>query len=333
MLRSKKFRKPITTNANKSPHKTITHEHTQTTNITNQVDNNNNNSYIENNHICNTKTSKIHFKIPDFPKNNNHYINNWFETCINLFRFNNINNERIICTHIINQLPHEILSKINSKLGTIAKAAKPLIELQETLNLLYPYNMDRVLEDCYKECSLGDRKPSEFLAELTHQLRDENNQPNTTLIRFFFHRILPVNIKNILLANKVLTLEEQGTLADQIYTNELNSINALTQKYHKKEVANETIEFLIKKIDNLNEEIKTLKSNQNSDFHEPITKTSYQRFTNHFNTKTNHYSNSDNNTFCFYHNKYGNKAYKCTPPCNFKNKHLNTNSHLDTHQN
>ena len=153
------------------------------------------------------------------------------------------------------------------------------------------------------------------------------------MTRFFFNRILPANVKNILIANKDLTLEEQGTLADQIYSNEFYSINAVTQKYHKKEDDKETMEFLLKKIENLNEEIKNLKSNQNSYLHEPKTKPPSQRFTNRFNTRTNHYSNPEDNTLCFYHNKYGNKAFKCTPPCNFKNKHLNTNSHLGTHQN
>jgi len=322
MLRSRIYKKTIVKNSNQSPQKTNTQEHTLSKNITKQYDNSNNNSSIENNHIYNNKTtSKIHFKLPEFPLSNTQHINQWLESCINLLKFNNINDEKEICKHIINHLPSCILHKFNDKLFQFTKSAKPLKELSITLDRLYPHNLDRTLEECYKETSLGDRRPSEYLEELKNKLKEENGSPNMNLINFFFHRILPPNIKNILLANKALTLEEQGTLADQIYTNELNSINALTQKYHKKDVTNETIEFLLKKIDNLSEEIKTLKSNQNSDLHEPTTKPSSQRFTNHFNSKTNHYQNSDNNTLCYYHTRFGDNAFRCTPPCNYnKNK-------------
>ena len=225
MLRSRIYKKTITTNSKQSPHKTNTQEHTQAKNITKQYDNSNNNSSIENNHIYNNKTtSKIHFKIPEFPLNNKQYINQWLETCINLFKFNNINDEKDICKHIINHLPPCILNKINDKLYKFSKSTKPLTDLSETLNKFYPYNLDRILEECYKETSLGDRRPSEYLEELKNKLKDENGNPNTNLINFFFQRILPTNIKNILASNKNLNMEERGTLADQIYNNEQNTI-------------------------------------------------------------------------------------------------------------
>jgi len=328
MLRSnKKYKKTTTPNFKQNPDKTKKHEHSYSPDIPNNHTNCNNNSPYVNYHTNNAKmTSKIHFKIPDFPANNKEYINQWLETCISLFQFNNIKDENEICRHIINNLPSCVLNKINDKLGKFVTAQKPLKELSNTLNKLYPNNPDRILEECYNEINLGDRKPSEYLADLTLKLRDENNQPNLTLIKFFFNRILPVNVKNILIANKHLSLEEQGTLADQIYLNDFNSINAVVQKYQKKVENTETMEFLLKKIEDLNQEIKTLKTNQTLHFHNTTPKPTMQRH-------PNFYPNAENNTFCFYHNKYGNKAFKCTPPCNFRNKHLNTDSHLGTHQN
>lgn len=78
-----------------------------------------NNTPIEYNNNTTSNTisyNKLHFKIPEFPVNNKQHINIWFETCTNLFKYNGIYNEKTITTHIMNQLPHEILNKINNKL-------------------------------------------------------------------------------------------------------------------------------------------------------------------------------------------------------------------------
>ena len=261
MLRSKnKYKR---TNSKQSPNKTSNTEHLQSQNTSNDYDNTNNNSTY---HTCNTKTTnKIHFKIPEFPINNMQYINQWLETCINLCKFNNINDEKNISKHIINNLPPSILNKINDKLYKFSKSTKPLTDLSETLNKFYPYNLDRILEECYKETSLGDRRPSEYLEELKNKLKDENGNPNTNLINFFFQRILPTNIKNIIASNKNLNMEERGTLADQIYNNEQNTINNINKSEKKLENDKETIDFLLNKIEHLNKEIKLLKEiNQTS---------------------------------------------------------------------
>jgi len=318
MLRSnKKYKKTTTSNIKQSPNKTRNPEHLQSLNTSNDYDNTNNNSTY---HSCDTKTTnKIHFKIPEFPANKRQHINNWFETCTNLFKFNNIYNEKTITTHIINQLPHEILNKINNKLNSLSKSSRPLTELQDILNQFYPYNLDKVLEECYKEDSLGDRKPSEYLSELTNKLKDENNTPNTTLIKFFFHRILPPSIKNILLANKELNLEEQGLLADEIYNNDLNTINNINKKVTKPESDKQTIDYLLNKIEQLNKEIETLKK-PNVTSPEFNRKNQLPRNWNQ-NIHDRRNDSKNPNPYCYYHTRFGDNAFRCTPPCDYnKNK-------------
>jgi len=290
-----------------------------------QKNNNASQTYLS---ISNTNPiNKLHFKVPEFPINNKKLINQWFETCINLFKFNNITDDRTICTHLINHFPHELLSKIKDKLLDFSKSTKPLTELRDTINKYYPQNQDEILDDCYNESNLGDRRPSDYMNELSQKLKDENGLPNNNLIKYFFYRILPTNVKNILLANKNLSLEDQGLLADQIYINEDNNmVSSINKQHNKIEKDNHTIEFLLNKIEKMNQEIKVLKGEL---------ETKRTNFTSHNNPRTNPIAKDTNtfNPYCYYHSKFGKKAFNCTPSCKYTEQNLNSNNHLDTHQN
>jgi len=222
--------------------------------------------YTNNNITENTTLqNKIYFKIPDFFLDNKQSANQWLDTSTNLFKFNKIQDQRTICTHLINHLPHNILIKLGNKLHDFSKATKPLSELRETLNKFYPVNQDRILEECYHESSLGDKRPSEYLAELQNKLKDENGETNTTLTKFFFLRILPENVKNIILVNKSLSLEEQAALADQIYNKDYQHINAINKPNCSADKNdNETIKMLLKRIETLNNELSQLKEKKRS---------------------------------------------------------------------
>ena len=196
-----------------------------------------------------------------------------------------------------------------------------LAYLQDTLNKFYPYNLDRVLEKCYKDTSLGDRRPSEYLEELKNKLKDENGNPNTNLINFFFQRILPTNIKNILASNKNLNMEERGTLADQIYNNEQNTINNINKSEKKLENDKETIDFLLNKIEHLNKEIKLLKEIKQTS--PEIKKKNYIQRNQKQLTYDRRNNPSNQNSYCFYHSKFGDNAFRCTSPCNYNKNKVN----------
>lgn len=280
-------------------------------------DNTNNNSY-EQTHNKN----KLYFKIPDFFLDKKQSTTQWIDTCTTLFNFNNITDKRTICTHLINHLPHTTLIKISDKLNDINKSNKPLAELRDILQTIYPCDQNIILEQCYQDSHLGDRKPSEYLNELQNKLKEDNEDHNS-LVKFFFYRNLPVNVKNILLANKDLSLTEQAILADQIHIKENFEINAINKFNNPRENTNKQVENNeLKSLKNELEKLQIANQTLKNEI-ENIKRTTEKRneYAHKYKEKTTH------TDWCYYHQNFGKNAFKCTFPCSFKTYQSNSPSH------
>jgi len=124
--------------------------------------------------------------------------------------------------------------------------------------------------------------------------------------------------------------EESAVLADKIHAETNHEINHIHNKNQKETKENQNILIEINKqlekfnnqFTNLENRLKTLEINTN--------KSTYKQKTIDRKPKTNTTPNENQNGLCWYHEKYGNQAYRCQSPCNFNN--LNTNSHYPQHQ-
>lgn len=149
---------------------------------------------------------------------------------------------------------------------------------------------------------LGDRKPSEFLRHL--QKLAGPSVPDD-FIRTLWAGRLPTNIQTAVASQKRLTLEEVADLADCIY----DIVQCPTQ------VATTSSNDTSQLIAELTKEVASLRAQLNSGRPRHARSKSRDRKGNQNRERSR--SKSYDQSVCWYHNRFGSRATRCTTPCSY----------------
>ncbi|XP_036334785.1 uncharacterized protein LOC118745440 [Rhagoletis pomonella] len=165
---------------------------------------------------------------------------------------------------------------------------------------------------------LGDNKPSHMLT----QLQRTGVTTDKRLIKDFWLQKLPVSARAVIAGvdkcNPNMSLEQQASIADEIIdvvrVSSVDVVSARDPNKHSQQNVNNnpidqksSIEERIKRIEHTLSRIE-LKANQDSN------RRSRSR---RRNNSTPRRSSSSYHGDCWYHKRFGDKAQKCDPPCNF----------------
>ena len=325
MLRSRKYKRTNTPNQKHSPLKTNNQDSSASQNKTSNRDNTNNNSTYEINHKQ-SYNKNIH--IPDYFIDDNNSPITWFNTTISIAHLENIYNEYDICSAIVTKLPTKILKQISEEIEKLERTKNPLESLKRALCEKFTSTNRNILNDCIEDTQLGDRKPSELYKTLKRKLNQI--EENSEITRTFFLRALPSNIRVQLATTTTNSGEELAAIADKIHAETNLEVNHIHSK--NKNGINENQNILTeinKQLENVNTQFKTLEKRLNN-LELASKKTNNNQRTTDRRTNANATTNQNKIGLCWYHENYGNKAYRCQSPCNFNN--LNTNSHYPQHQ-
>lgn len=157
---------------------------------------------------------------------------------------------------------------------------------------------------------LGDRRPSQFLRHM-QQLAGPNI-PEDFLKSIWTSR-LPVHLQTVVVSRKNTPLEELAELADQVH-----DIVPISPQVATTTVASasssSTIDRMANEIAELTRQVKALSSQQHRRSRSPQRNTNKKRG----NSKTRSESNYRRFPICFFHYKYGEKAFQCLKPCDFQ---------------
>lgn len=157
---------------------------------------------------------------------------------------------------------------------------------------------------------MGSRKPSQFLRNLQHlagpQIPEE-------FIRTTWYNRLPVSIQPIIASHSDMAIDKLAELADKIM-----AIAAPTPQTAEVTPASSSslnpawaaMEAMAKQISDLTKQVAALTANQQR----PRGRRFYRR---HSRSRSRSKSQGRSNGQCYYHNKFGSKAYKCTRPCSY----------------
>lgn len=155
---------------------------------------------------------------------------------------------------------------------------------------------------------LGDRKPSQFLRHL--QTLAGPAVPEDFLRTLWAGR-LPTNIQTVVAAaQRKMSLEDVAELADQVYDIAPNTPQVATTS------ANVSVVEMSKQISELSRQVASLQSQLNNNNNGGRSRS--QNRNNNRNFRNRSRSKSHDPSVCWYHNRFGNRATKCTEPCNFK---------------
>mgnify|MGYP003530252101 FL=1 len=292
--------------------------------------------------------NSIEKKLPAFFTDENGSPLKWIEFSKALLHFSGINNKNSICYYILANLPSHITLDIADQLNAIREDKEPLEKLIAILKSKQRINKKQLLDSCLSNYQLGDKVPSDLLRTIKNKL--EYVQPNITmsenpeLLKEVFLRNLPPDTRRILAATTNTSLEDLAIIADKIHEDQGATINYINRpREHIPPPPHlDTNQLLLKVMETQNQLMlkfnEVLQSNtqalkeiqESTRFREPF------RPRPRSNSRNRSYSpNPDFQTqkkpqgLCYFHQKFGSRAFKCTAPCSWKpnNNQENQQSH------
>lgn len=149
---------------------------------------------------------------------------------------------------------------------------------------------------------LGDRKPSELLRVM--QRRAESHSIADSLLLELFLNQLPSNVQSILASINDLSPQKAAEIADKIMDISPVQVNCISDGNSNKDCNAESLANLVEEIKCLRKEVSLLRRSRSNS--RGRTKPSFKR-----------QIPIGNDSYCWYHTKFGDKANKCVKPCKY----------------
>lgn len=231
----------------------------------------------------------------------------WFAQVEGQFVLSKVTCDSTKYYYVIAQLDHRIANEVQDIIinpPATGKYEKLKCELIKRLSASQEKRIKQLLEDEV----LGDRKPSQFLRHL--QQSAGASVPEHFLRTLWANR-LPRHIQTVIATQMEIPLDKVAELADKVHDIVTSGPSvAMTSAAPAKD---ETMVEMCRQICELTKQVAALttqvnsrsRSNDRSDY----------RSRNRSRQRSN--SRPRNNSYCFYHNRFGDKAHKCTTPCSY----------------
>lgn len=247
----------------------------------------------------------------------------WFAQLEGQFALSNITTDNTKFYHVLAQLEPQHSAEVRDLIvdpPATGKYEKLKTELIKRLSA----SQERKIKQLLMHEELGDRKPTQFLRHL-QQLAGPTVP--TEFIRSIWSSRLPPNLQTIAAMQANSSLEEVAELVDRI--NDIVPVSmqvAATGQPAPGQVAStqpstadqqgSTVEALTQAVAALTRKVEVMSAQ--------LRHTSRSRSRGRYRHNRNRSrSRQGNHQYCFYHNRFGDNARKCTQPCTYTKKQVN----------
>ena len=214
----------------------------------------------------------------------------WFAQVEAQFTTRGITSQKTKFDYIVASLSSEIATEVRDLILT-PPAENPFDTLKEQLIKRTTASEQKRLQQLLNAEDLGDRKPSQVLRRMQQLLGDKATSIDRSFLRELFLQRLPANIRMVLASTPdTSTLEEVAQLADKIV--EVAAPTTVAAMH-----SNAEVEQLRTEVSRLTDMVKSLTKSKTSRGRSP----------------SPHPQSSS--TLCWYHERFGDNARKCRPPC------------------
>lgn len=248
----------------------------------------------------------------------------WFSQVESQFVLANISQDETKFHHVVANLDSRYASEVDDIIVNPPVTGKYDTIKKELIHRLSLSEEQRVRQLLGRE-ELGDRKPSQFLRHLKSlagsiELKD-------SLLRSLWIQRLPPHVQAILQAQVTLSPEEMANLADRIVEiplfqtpSAVNSINSSNEKTTLSELSAQ-VQDLSRIVKEMQSHLEYRKKIDPKRYRSRSRNRTYQSETSQRQQQTF----SDDNSLCFYHKRFHERARTCKPPCAFQEN--NSGSH------
>lgn len=273
-----------------------------------------------------TAVSRVAVKVPPFWP---HDPELWFAQLEGQFLVNGITSDNTKYGYVIGSLEARYAAEVKDVIINppgVGKYAKVKTELIARLSMSQEVKIRQLLE---KE-EVGDRKPSQFL----RRLRDlGGNAITDSLLRTLWTGRLPQHLQAILAAQPDTSLDAAASLADRVLeVVPVSLVNETKRPQTTSTTINTTsadagdLTTLCRLVSELQVQVGELQKQNTSAYNR-----SRSRYDNRVRNSSRSRSrngtqshraattreNTDDETVCFYHSRFGTNARKCRDPCSF----------------
>lgn len=243
--------------------------------------------------VQNIAASSVH-KLPPFWKENPKL---WFMQIEAIFAVSGITRDDTKFQYVIANIDSNFLPHVSDILECPPADGSKYQAVKNRLISTFSESQESKLRRLLKNHELGDQKPSHFLQIMKNLA---SGQLNDAVLKTLFLEQLPDDVKSILTISEVSDVSALALQADKIMSlrsPQLYEVNAAP--------GNSDIAKISQQIEALEKKFTNFVRGRNRS---PNSTTS---------GKTRNRSKSRNRDWCWYHNRFADKATKCTNPCSF----------------
>lgn len=251
----------------------------------------------------NVEVNKVSIRAPPFWKPNPAI---WFCQIESQFATNGIKSDETKFNTVVGAIESNVLALV-SDIVLNPPAQNKYETLKKRLQSHFSDSDEERLKKLLTKVQLGDNKPS-FLLRQMKELAGE--RMDEKVIRTLWLQRLPVQAQTILAVSED-NLDKLATMADKICEVTLNNQVYTIESQGKKPNDIVSTTSLEEKINQLSKQVASLLKDRSRNRSRSIGSRTCSTSRNKFDA---------NSTNCYYHNKFGENAKKCRPPCTFNNQ-------------
>ncbi|XP_055903755.1 uncharacterized protein LOC129939674 [Eupeodes corollae] len=243
----------------------------------------------------------------------------WFIQVESQFSTRSIVSEETKFHYVVQSLPQDVAASVYDIL--IQKTQTPYTNLKKALIERHSMSESKRIEALLSGEEMGDKKPSEFYRRL-QTLAGQSMIVTESLILELWKRRLPTLVQVSIKSSSKTKTDELLEIADDIFEVYQKQNSCFSMPSHSERSINE-LTSINQNLQAEISEIKTMLSNLNFNKRSSRTqnRTPFSRYSDkHSRNRSNSKRNSQT---CWFHQRYGNRAIKCSQPCNFKNMNPN----------
>ncbi|KAL7297485.1 hypothetical protein TKK_0009851 [Trichogramma kaykai] len=248
-----------------------------------------------------------------------HDPTSWFDLLEGEFEALNISEDKAKYSSLLKGLGQSTCKAISSLIKSLPPTGK-YNKLKEQVIRKYSQSAHQKIEQLFKQCSLGDRKPSELLSEMQALGRDHVSDETLMLL---WYRLLPSELavlldESVTSANAIAAVSKADRLYERLKSSKSYSqISSLDQPQNSEtdlpqKIANAIVAAMSVKPKSQERPSRSKSKEKNNNKPKSSARS---------RSKARYGPHKD---LCFYHSKYGNSAEYCfNPPCAWVEKYAN----------
>lgn len=266
----------------------------------------------------------IAIKLPPFWKE---YPHAWFLTVESQFNTRNISVEKTKYDYVLQSLPVEIVTSVFDLISSSGNSDAPYTDLKNALISRNSVSESKRVEQLLSSEELGDKTPSQFYIRMKSLSSQSQSQLiNDDLLKELWLRRLPSLISALVKSSGKTDIKDVLQVADSVHEtmhqqnfNTNFGVNAIASS-STSDIAMLELKLQNQRLESEISEIKQMLSNKNNYSNNYDRNRSPGRYNSNFRSFRNRSKSprrNEGNGLCFYHQKFGRKAHKCVPPCNW----------------